>query len=209
MSLHDLIQTHLLMTGSPTLRFTWGELTQYDPKTHSGKFHLPIHLDDNTGRPIETNFIPIGTPITGIGYGMQFQVEAGMQALIVFVDKDIPICACFTFNQIDTPPFTDGLTNGWKDKTGNLVTTDSNGNARLVGTTRTELGGSSLPDGDQVLRKKDLQPIVNLLNDLIGKYNNHTHAGHAVVSPATAGDNENETGSAALPAGSSKVYSND
>lgn len=113
---------------SVTLQVTYGELSAYDPTTHTGKFLLPLHLDDND-EPIETGFLQIGTPFNGPGYGAQFPPASGAQALIHFLDADgiYPVSAVFTFNDIEAVPFPDGKTWGHKDPLGSSVTTTVDG----------------------------------------------------------------------------------
>lgn len=111
------------------LRAEYGELDQYDPTLHQGRFVLPMVLDDND-EPSLTGWLPIGSTFVGTGYGMQFPPpDEGMQALIVYVDHQgfSPVAAILMYNSIDTPPFPDGRTFGWKDKQGNKITTTLDG----------------------------------------------------------------------------------
>lgn len=123
-----------------TTRFELGELTDYDPATHTAKFTLPMAVDENDTE-VETGYIPIGTFATGPAYGSQFPPDVGQQALIIFADSKgfTPIGAFFLFNEVETPPFPDGKTSGWKDKTGSVVSSNEDstpGNGDGLGSTQ-------------------------------------------------------------------------
>jgi hypothetical protein len=127
---------------------------------------------------------------SGPGYGQQFQPPVGAQALIIFVDigRMLPIAAVFLFNDVETPPFTDGKSNGWLDSNSQFVKTtkdgktanDGEGGVRLganyasIVAALIELGEEGLADGNEVVRKQDLQAAINNLENYI---NAHTHSG--------------------------------
>lgn len=145
-------------TTTVPLTVNWGELSVYDPQTHTGKFLLPEHVEThgvNSGNPMETPYIPIGSLIAGAGYGAQFPPPVGAQAVILWVGNAVPIAAVFTYNALETPPFPDGQTSGWKDAYGNAVKTnpsgvtvaDGHGNTIVTsaqGVTITDVNGNSV-----------------------------------------------------------------
>jgi hypothetical protein len=105
-----------------------GEVSEYDPTEHSARFVLPMYLD-NDGQPIETAKIPLGSPFTGVGTGIQFPIKNGAQALLIFADERrmLPVAATFLYNGVETPPFVDGKSSGWIDDHGNTVKSTQDG----------------------------------------------------------------------------------
>ena len=211
--LHELIR----MISAESLqgihvKFEFGELTVYDPATHTAQFTLPMVRDENDDMQT-TGFLPVGTFFTGPGYGAQFPPPQDAQALIAFVDHRgfNPVAALFLFNSVETPPYPDGHTWGWIDAKNNEVKTtkdgatagDGKGGARVVGAAYAsvvaplvELGSEGLSADQDVVRRKDLQLVIDALNALIGVFNAHTHpgvtAGGAVTAaPSTPGTRSN------------------
>ena len=148
------------------VKLTFGELSAYDPATHTGKFKLVMFSDqaDPTGNtPIETGFLQIMTPYVGEldsqgnPTGMQFVPKLGAQSLVLFADEAgmHAICGLLLYNAGgDAPPFPGGKINGWKDPNLAHVTTtvdgaipgDCAGAARLGGNGYTQVstqGGHS------------------------------------------------------------------
>jgi type VI secretion system (T6SS) baseplate-like injector VgrG/GpV-like protein with Apex motif len=186
----DLVQgvRAIMASGPRPLMVTYGELSSYDPKTHAGKFLLPLHRDQTTDEPIETGYAPIGTLFTGVGIGMQFPPVFGAQAILLFVDGDmhLPIAAVLLSNSVEYPPFVDGKSRGWKDaKASAIKTTDDGptpgdgvGGARVVGAGYAsvvapivELSAEGLDANlDRVVTMRDL-------NALITTFNAHVHSG--------------------------------
>lgn len=152
-------------SGPKSLTCTYGELSAYDPVTHTGKFKLPMYPDtsnDPSGNTlVETGFIQIATLANGPGYGAQFVPPQDGQALIFFADMNniMPVGALFLFNDMEQAPFPDGKTNGFMDKNGSSHTTtddgptagDNAGGARTVGakyTSYSTKGGHSFTQDD-------------------------------------------------------------
>jgi hypothetical protein len=213
-------------------KFEYGELSEFDPKTYTGKFILPMVLgpDPNGGAganntPQETGFIPIGSLFTGPGYGLQFIPDSNAQAVVLFMDHQgfSPVAAIFMFNTVEVPPFPDGKTNGWMDKIKNQIKTtvdglksgDKKGGARIVGTgyasvvaPRVDLGAENLPATDNVVRQKELQAVVNDINARIDQFNSHTHGGvqggPSTTSPPTSSESHINQAKA-----SATVFAND
>jgi hypothetical protein len=184
------------------LKFELGELTDYDPTTHTAKFNLPMVTDENDNIQ-ETGFLPLGTMFTGVGFGLQFPPDQGDQALILFLDHNgsTPMAAVFLYNQTETPPFTDGKSWGWLDKLGNFVKTtkdganagDGAGGARVLGQAyasvvapKVELSKEGLTTDQDVVRRKDLQMVVDQVNSFIDIFNSHTHMGVQSGGSSTA-----------------------
>jgi hypothetical protein len=152
-----------------TLSCTVGELTAYDATRHLGKFTLPL-FPDKGGNPIETGWVQIGTPQNGPGYGAQFVPPQNGQAVLFFIDMHniLPLGAIFLFNDVETPPFTDGKTNGWKDKNGSSHTTtddgptpgDGKGGAHVQGAAYTTHGTS----GGHNIIQDDINKVVKHLS---------------------------------------------
>jgi hypothetical protein len=161
-------------SGTVQMLATYGELSVYDPATHSAKFLLPLHRD-NSNNPIETGFLQVGTFFNGPGYGAQFPPPVAAQAVILFIDakKIVPVAAVFLMNDVETPPFTDGKSAGWQDAKGSKIRTtvdgatpgDGAGGARVSGSeyasvtagTLTELGAEGLdPTQDAVVTQRYL-----------------------------------------------------
>lgn len=158
-------------SGMIPLFAEYGELVAYDPQQHAAQFVLPMRLDTdknspNYGQPIPTGWVQLGTPFNGPGYGAQFPPPAGAQALIIYIDQnqELPIAACFVFNDVELAPFPDGKSTGWKDAKGSSFTTtqdgpsegDGVGAARVHGVKyvqHTTVGGHavSLDDVNQVI----------------------------------------------------------
>ena len=192
--LHELIR----MISAESLqgihvKFEFGELTLYDPATHTAQFLLPMVRDENDEMQT-TGFLPVGTFFSGPNYGAQFPPPQDAQALIAYVDHRgfNPVAALFLYNSVETPPYPSGNTWGWKDPQKSEIKTtkdgstqlDGKGGARIVGASYAsvvaplvELGGEALGVDQDVVRRKDLQIVINALNTLIGIYNVHTHAG--------------------------------
>lgn len=129
------------------VKLTFGELTAYDPATHTGKFNLMVFADQDDptgGTPIETPFIQIMTPWSGQGSGVQFQPMVGSQALVLFADELAihPICGMLLFNGTDTPPFADGKSNGWLDPNNASITTTADGATHGDGAGAARLAGN-------------------------------------------------------------------
>lgn len=172
-----------------------GELVEYDPKTGTGQFDLPMREDPND-QSQASGFIPCGTMLAGPGFGMQFPPDRGMQALILFSENHSPVAAVFLPNLVDVPPWADGKSSGWKDKTGNEIKTtvdgagvgDGAGGARVVGkgyasvvSPKVELGAEGLDATFYVIRHKDLEAMkTDIYNKIIQTFNTHTHTGNGV-----------------------------
>ena len=173
------------------LTITFGELAQYDPATHMGKFYLMNHPqsgktgDPNDGNPIETSFIPIGTFFTGPGYGMQFAPILGAQALIIF-QENTPVASVLLANRVENPPFANNDRRGWIDEKQSFVTTtedgqgtgDGQGGVRMgspnyasIVTALLELGAEGLDANDNaVIRVKDLKAFRDNLANALGNW---------------------------------------
>lgn len=134
---------------SPNIMLTMGELTAYDPATHTAKFNLVLFPDlvaDPTGATyVETSFLPLATPMTGPGYGAQFTPCIGGQALVFLAggQSQLPIAALFLFNNVETPPFPSGeQTGGWQDASGASHTTTKSGATPGDGAGGAKVGGN-------------------------------------------------------------------
>jgi hypothetical protein len=135
--------------GAPpkSLSVTYGELEAYYPDVHEATFSLPLHPDDVTGEPVTIGPIPIGTFHTGVGggYGAQFPPPVGAQAMIIFLDQthELPFCAVMTFNEVDTPPWPDGRTGGFKDAQGSSIATSQDAKTPGDGQASAKVFGAS------------------------------------------------------------------
>jgi hypothetical protein len=173
-----------------SLSCTFGELTAYDPATHTAKFQLPM-FPDNSGTPIETGWVQLATLQNGPGYGAQFVPPQGGQAIIFFMDHGniLPVGALFLFNDIEHPPFTDGKTNGYIDQHGSGHTTtddgktpgDGAGAARTIGKKFTSIGTS----GGHATTQDDIAGQVKVAT-AGGHYDLYDDTGR-VISRVTAG----------------------
>lgn len=185
-------------SGMVPLFAEFGELVAYDPQQHTAQFKLPMRLDADPksptyGQPIPTGWVQLGTPFNGPGYGAQFPPPAGAQALIIYLDQnhELPVAACFMFNDIELAPFPDGKTHGWKDAKGNAFTTtqdgpqdgDGVGAARVHGVKyvqHTTVGGHvvSLDDVNQVIEHYSAGGHVFKMDDANKVISHITIGGH-------------------------------
>lgn len=163
----------LSLTPPKQLQVAFGEMTAYDPTRHMAKFELPMHPDDLSGDPITTEFIPIGTPFSGVGYGMQFTPPMAAQAIIIYIDAErvLPICGFFLYNDIEQPPWPKGDFSGIVDQYGNQLKW-SQARSAVISPGVLELGIELLdPILDAVVTVRTLRTYVEAI------FNTHTHSG--------------------------------
>lgn len=183
-----------------SLFFAYGEVSAYDPATHSAKFLLPQHpqtaAGSNQGQPMETGFIQLGSQYTGPGVGAQFPPPLNAQALIAFLDQnfELPVSTCFMYNDVENPPFPDGKSRGWVDEKGNSFTTSQDGPSANDGVGAARVNGAKYvqhtTDGGHAITMDDVHQILEhysagghvfALDDVLQQVRTITTGGHQQI----------------------------
>lgn len=191
---HELLATLAAQARSAAagaLQFQHGEIDTYDPETAT----VTVVLQPDGLRTGDVQFLTpwAGVPdtSTNTGTGMLCGPEKGMQVLVIKLDDEGEHLICFpsTFNETNYPPQVPAG-EWWLLKSGDAKTY-----VKLVSGGKTQIGGKTEVDviaplvqlsdtidtlgpDYAVVRRKDLQAVIDDLNDLKALVKAHDHIGN-------------------------------
>lgn len=111
--IHTVMQQAQQQVGDVRL-VLFGHISSYDPQKHAVKVIIPAYRDE-TGAPLETSWIPLGTLAVGNGFGVQYAPHGGasantpgngeqVQVLIFNRATGLMAVAQMCFNDLMLPP---------------------------------------------------------------------------------------------------------
>jgi hypothetical protein len=164
--------------------FVWGHVATCDPKLSRVRCIVPT-LRSDSGVPILTPWMELGTLMVGNGWGIQYipiggasftNPTAGEKVQIHVVERTngVAVVATLAFSSLMLPPLPNG-------KPGDFIIRGPNGNSIYLQSTasgaKLQMNSTTEVDAGNIANA-----VVRLLREeaALSIYNNHTHAGGPV-----------------------------